>query len=93
MGLFGKKQATEFDVTQDATLKRHDKSIASIVAWCNAANKHFEALYSQTSQLSTKLGQLDKTLGSLVAEHNKQVQLNEDQEKRLKTLEKAEASS
>jgi septal ring factor EnvC (AmiA/AmiB activator) len=91
--MFGKKQASEFDVTQDASLKRHDKSITSIVAWCNAANKHFEALYSQTSQLSTSLKQLDKTLSALVTEHNKQVTLNEDQEKRLKTLEKAEASS
>lgn len=95
MGLFGKKTATEFDVTQDATLKRHDKSITSIVAWCNAANKHVEALYKETSELSTKLSQVDKTLSSLVIEHNKQVSLNEDQEKRLKALEAAqtEASS
>jgi hypothetical protein len=85
--VFGKKQATEFDPVQDASLKRHDKSITSIVAWCNKTNKHIEALYSQTSQLSTSLKQLDKTLGSLVIEHNKQVTLNEDQEKRLKTLE------
>ena len=93
MGLFGKKQATEFDTVQDTSLKRHDKSITSIVAWCNAANKHFKALYSQTSQLSTKLSQLDKTLGSLVTEHNKQVQLNEDQEKRLVKLEGAQVKS
>ena len=91
--MFGKKTATEFDVTQYASLKRHDKSITSIVAWCNKTNKHIEALYSQTSQLSTKLGQLDKTLSSLVTEHNKQVQLNEDQEKRLVKLEGAQVKS
>jgi len=87
MNLFGKKQATEFDVTQDASLKRHDKSITSIVAWCNKTNKHVEALYSQTSQLSTTLKQLDKTLTALVTEQNKQVTLNENQEKRLIKLE------
>lgn len=87
MGIFGKKQSTEFDVTQDATLKRHEKSITSIITWCNSANKHFSALYTETSELSTRLKQLDKTLTSLVTEHNKQVTLNEDQEKRLTKLE------
>lgn len=87
MNLFGKAKGTEFDNVQDATLASHSKSITSIVNWCNAANKHFAALYSQTSQLEAKLGQLDKTLSSLVTEHNKQVTLNKDQEERLKALE------
>jgi len=87
MNIFGKPKATEFDTVQDASLASHGKSITSIVKWCNVTNKHIETLYSQTSQLSTKLGQLDNTLSSLVTEHNKQVSLNEDQEKRLKALE------
>ena len=91
--MFGKKQATEFDTAQDATLASHSKSITSIVKWCNATNKHVEALYSQTSQLSTKLKQLDKTLSALVTEHNKQVALNQDQEARLTKLEGVQVKS
>jgi len=49
--VFGKKQATEFDTVQDASLKRHDKSITSIVNWCNKTNKHIEALYQEIASL------------------------------------------
>ena len=87
MTLFGKSKASEFDNVQDASLASHGKSITSIVKWCKEANKHFKVLYAETSQLSTTLKQLDKTLTAFVTEQNKQVSLNEDQEKRLIKLE------
>lgn len=80
MGLFGKPKVSEFDVVQDASLTKVNKSIKVL-------SGNDQALLSRISQLSSKLSQLDKTLSSLVTEHNKQVSLNEDQEKRLIKLE------
>ncbi|MCJ7431108.1 hypothetical protein MUO83_07875 [Candidatus Bathyarchaeota archaeon] len=87
MGLFGKKESTEFDKTQDARLAKIDSNMAILVTNNNYFIKHIQALETLNSQFSTKLSQLDKTLSALVVEHNKQVSLNEDQEKRLIKLE------
>ena len=77
------KKPTEFDSAQDARLAKIDRNMAILVTNNNYFIKQIQSLTASSS----KVAQLEKTLSSLVTEFNKQITLNEDQEKRLIKLE------
>ena len=88
MNMFEKKP-TEFDSAQNKTLTALTKNQEILIKNNNWFIEEIQSLRALMTSVSTRLGQSEKTLSSLVTEFNKQVVFDENQESRLKMLEEA----